>query len=115
MNHWLFGFERVISQGGFIHLNININEIRNIANVSNAAIIGISESKLNDYVLPSEINTDNYNILCCDWNRQGEGVVCYIRNDLSYEFKSLFPPEIENIFFQLLLPNMKPIVPRIIY
>ena len=43
------------------------------------------------------------------------GVVCYIRNDLSYDAKSFFPPEIEKIFFELLLPNTKPIVVGIIY
>ena len=38
-----------------------------------------------------------------------------MRNDLSYDAKSFFPPEIENIFFELLLQNTKPIVVRIIY
>ena len=48
----------------FIHLNVNIflpqmYELRNIAKISNAAVIGISESKLNDSVLSSEIHIDN--------------------------------------------------------
>ena len=76
--------------------------------------MGISESKLDDSVLSSEIHIDNYNILHCDQNRHGGGVVCYIRNELSYYIKSFFLPEIENIFFKLLLPNMKPIVVGII-
>ena len=42
-------------------------------------------------------------------------VVCYIRNDLSYDVKSFFPPEIKNIFFELLLPTTKPTVVGIIY
>ena len=92
-----------------------IDELRNIAKLSNAAVIGINESKLDDSVLSSEIHIDNYNTLPCDRNRHGVGVVCYIRNDLSYDAKSFFPPEIENIFFELLLPNTKPIVARIIY
>ena len=92
-----------------------IDELRNIAKLSNAAVIGIRESKSDDSILSSEIHIDNYNTLCCDWNRHGGGVVCYIRNDLSYDIKSFFPPEIENIFFELLLPNRKPIVVRIIY
>ena len=45
----------------------------------------------------------------------GGGVACYIRNDLSYNFKSYFPKDIENIFFKLLLPNTKPIVLGTIY
>ena len=48
----------------FIHLNINsllpkIDELRNIAKLSNAAVIGIGESKLDDSVLSSEIHIDN--------------------------------------------------------
>ena len=103
-----------------IHLNVNsllpkIDELRNIAKSSNAAVIGISESKLGDSILSSEIHIDNYNTLRCDRNRHGGGVVCYVRNDLSYDAKSFFPPEIENIFFELLLPNTKPIVVGFIY
>ena len=92
-----------------------IDELRNIAKLSNAAVIGISESQLGDSVLSSEIHIDNYNTLHCDRNRHRGGVVCYIRNDLSYDVKYFFPSEIENIFFILLLPNTKPIVVRIIY
>ena len=104
----------------FIHLYVNsllpkIDELRNIAKLSNATVIGISESKLDDYVLSSEIYIDNYNTLRCDRNRHGGGVVCYIRNNLSYDAKSFFPPEIENIFFKLLLPNTNPIDVRIVY
>ena len=40
----------------------------------------------------------------------GGGVACYIKNDLSYNVKSYFPKDIENIFFELILPNTKPIV-----
>ena len=104
----------------FIHLIVNsllfkIDVLRNIAELSNAAVIGISESKLNDSVLPSEIHIDNYNTLRCYRNRHGGGIVRYIRNDLSYDVKSFFPPEIEKIFFELLLPNTKPIVVRITF
>ena len=92
-----------------------INELTNITKLSNSAVIGISESKLDDSILSSVIHIDNYNTLRCDCNRYGGGVACYIRNDLSYDAKSFFPPEIENIFFKLLLPNKKPIVVGIIY
>ena len=92
-----------------------IDELRNIAKLLNAAVIGISESKLDDFVLSSEIHIDNYNTLRCDRNIHGGGIVCYIRNDLSYDVKSFFPPEIENIFFELLPPNTKSIVVEITY
>ena len=88
----------------FIHLNINsllpkIDELRNITKLSNAAVIGINEPKLDDSILSSEIHINNSNTLPCDRNKHGGGVVCYIRNNLSYDVKSFFLPEIENIFF----------------
>ena len=49
-----------------------------------------------------------------DMERRG-GVACYIRNDLSYDVKSYFPKDIENMFLELLLPNTKPIVVGTIY
>ena len=104
----------------FIHLHVNsllpkIDELRNITKLSNAAVIRIGESKLDDFVLPFEIHIDNYNTLRCDRNRHRGEVVCYMRNDLIYDVKSIFPPKIENIFFEQLLPNMKPVVVGIIY
>ena len=69
----------------FIHLNINsllskIEELLYIAKSTNAAIIGISESKLDASVLDSEISIYNYKILLSDRNRQGGGVACYVRS-----------------------------------
>ena len=92
-----------------------IDELRHTARLTNAVVIGISESKLDDSVSTSEVQTDEYNLLRCDRNRHGGGVLCYIRNDLSYNVKSYFPKDTENIFFELLLPNTKPIVVGAIY
>ena len=104
----------------FIHLNINsllpkIDELCYIAKLTNAAIIGICESKLDASVLDPEISITNYKILRCDRNRQGGGVACYVRNDLSYNILSVFPHEVENILFEILLPNSKPITVGTIY
>ena len=65
--------------------------------------------KLDESVLEPEIRFDNYKILRYDRNRHGGGVACYIRNDLSYNIISVFPREIERLFFEILLPNSKPI------
>ena len=104
----------------FIHLIINsllpkIEELRIIAKSTNATIIGISESKLDESVLGPEVEIDDYKILRCDRNRHGGGVACYIRNDLSYNVISVFPSEIESVFFEILLPNSKPITVGTIY
>ena len=88
----------------FIYLNINgllpkIKKLRIIAKSTNAAIIGISESKLDESVLEHEIQINDYQILRCDRNKHGGGVACYIRNDLSCNTASVFPREIESVFF----------------
>ena len=92
-----------------------INELRNITKLSNAAVIGISESKLDDSILSPEIHIDNFDTLHCDWNRHWRGVVCYVRSDISYDVKSFLPFEIEEILIQLSLSNTKPIVVGTIY
>ena len=104
----------------FIHLSINsllpkIDELRYIAESTNAAVIGICESKLDASVLDPEISINNYKILRCDRNRQGGGVACYVRNYLSYNALSVFPREVDNIFFEILLPNSKPTTVETIY
>ena len=48
-------------------------------------------------MLDPEISIENYKTLRFDKNLQGGGVVCYARNDLSYDTPSDFPNEIENI------------------
>ena len=104
----------------FIHLHINsllskIEEHRFIAKFTNAAVIGICESKRDTSVLEQEISIDSYKILCWDRNRHGGCVACYIRNDLSYNILSVFPREIEIFFFEILLPNSKPVILGTIY
>ena len=112
---------KVFSKSGlhFIHLNINsilpkIDELRLIAHKSRAAVIGITESKIDDSVLYGEIMIDGYIPIRSDRNRQGGGVICYIRKDISFnriEIKS----DIEHIFLDLLLPNTKPILIGVVY
>ena len=63
------------------------------------------ESKLDHFTLDSETRIDNYQILRCDMNRKGGGVVCYVGNDLRYVEKDFFPEKTENIFFEVLLPK----------
>ena len=80
-----------------------------MAKSTNVAIIGISESKLDESVLEPEIQIDDYKILQCDRTRHGRGAACYIRNDLSYNILSVFSREIESVFFEISLPNSKSI------
>ena len=117
MNEWNIFKSRGLH---FNHLNSNsllskIEELSIIAQSTNAAIIGISESKLDESALEPDIEIDDYKILRCDRNRHGGGVACHIRNDLSYNIISVFPSEMESVFFEILLPNSKPITVGTIY
>ena len=60
----------------FLHININsslqkIDKLKCIANKTKAAIIGITESKLDHTVSDLEVNLPGYGILRCDKNRNG--------------------------------------------
>ena len=104
----------------FLHININsllpkIDELKCIANKTKAAIIGITESKLDHTVPDLEVNLPEYDILRCDRNRNGGGVACYIRKDLCFNTRALNCKEIENIIFDILLPKLKPITIGVFY
>ena len=104
----------------FIHLNINsilpkIDELRLIAAKTNAAVIGITESKIDESVLDGEIRIDGYIPVRKDRNRQGGGVVCYIRQDIPFNKIEIQCPNIEHIFLDIFLPKTKPILIGILY
>ena len=104
----------------FLHININsllpkIDELKCIANKTKAAIIGITESKLDHTVPDLEVNLPGYDILRCDRNRNGGGVACYIGEDLCINTGALNCEEIENIIFDIILPRLKPITIDVFY
>ena len=90
-------------------------KLKNFAISANAAVIGICESKLDASVLDPEICIDNYKILRYDRNRQQRGVVCYVRNESSYNTQTVFPRVVENISFEILLAYSKPMPVETIY
>ena len=103
-----------------IYPNINsllpkIDELRYIAKNSNVAVIGISETKLDNTVYNSGVAVDGYNIVRNDRNRKGGGVACYIRNNICFNLKSCLSNNIENIFIDLLFSKTKPITIGVIY
>ena len=85
-----------------VHLSINsllpkIDELRYIAKRTKATVIGISESKLDNTGLDSEIYIENHEILRFDRDQRRGGVASHL------------PNEIENITFKVLMPHAKPI------
>ena len=80
-----------------IHLNINslVPKIDEVRHSSNAAVIGIAKSKLDESVRQSKIQINNYDLLCRDRNRNGGDVACYIRSDISHIQKQYFHKEMK--------------------
>ena len=73
----------------FIHININsflpkIDKVRYIANITNASIIGISETKLDETILSSELEGDGNDLVRLDQSRRGGGIACYIETSIAY-------------------------------
>ena len=102
-----------------IHLNINnlpkIDELQYIAKSSCTAAIEISESKIDESFLQSEIQINNCDLLCWDINRNNRDIASYISCDISYISRQKYPDKIKNIFFEFLLLKSKLTVIVIIY
>ena len=58
--------------------------------MSNASIVGIGETKLDDSISSSEIEIEGYDLLRLDQSRRGGGVACYIKRSLAYNYKDNF-------------------------
>ena len=104
----------------FLHINVNslllkIGELRDIISRTKPAILGITESKLDSSVSDQEVNISGYSILRSDRKRNGGGVACYIRADLYFNRRNVISNTIEHVFFDLLIPKVKPISIGIFY
>ena len=104
----------------FLHINVNsllskIDELRDVVGHTKPAILGITESKLDTSVSDQEVNIRGYSILRSDRSRYGGGVACYVRANLCFNRRNVFSNSIENVFFHLLIPKLKPLSSGIFY
>ena len=79
----------------FIHLKINsilprIDEIHYIAKLTNATVIGLSETKLDNIGLSSELEIEGYDLVRSERSRRGGGVACFVKNSVSYSQRPNF-------------------------
>ena len=89
--------------------------MRYIANITNASIIGISETKLDETFLSSESEVDGYALVRLDQSRRGDGVACYIKNSIAYIYKDSFSSNTGSIFVDIFFPKSNPILLSILY
>ena len=78
--------------------------------ITNAAIVGIGETKLDKSILSSEIDIEGYDLLRLDRSRRGGGVACYVKKSLAYNYRDNFCKNTESIFIDIFLPKTKPIL-----
>ena len=91
--------------------DLKISELRSLAVKTNAAVICLSETWLDDSITDSEISIDGYCLVRRDRNKSGGGVCMYIRNVISFSPRiDLDIDGLEVFFCDILLPKSKPIV-----
>ena len=86
-----------------------------IANITNASIIGISETKLDETILSGELEVGGYDLVRLDRSRRGGGVACYIKSLIAYSYKDSFCSNIKSIFVDIYLSKSKSILLSILY
>ena len=77
----------------------NVNSV--LAN-TNAAVISITESKIDNSASNAEVGIPCYCILRYDRKRYGGRVACYVGQDLYFNLRSTAMGDIERIFLDIL-------------
>ena len=100
-----------------LHLNVRslipkLEELRNVAKETKAAVIGLSETWLDDSVFNTEIVIDGYSIFRHDRSRNGVGVCAYIKNDLVFRQRlDLMSDNMETVwYFRELVFSLSPLI-----
>ena len=77
-----------------------IDEIRYVAKLTNAIVIGLSETELDNTGLSSELEIEGYGMVRFDRSKRGGGVACFVKNSISYNRKPNFSINTESIFYR---------------
>ena len=89
-----------------------IDEICYIAKLTYevAEVTGLSETKLDNTVLSTELEIEGYDLVRSDQSQRGGDVVCFVKDSVSYSWKSNFYINTGSIFIKIFLPTSKPVV-----
>ena len=104
----------------FIQLHVNviepkIQELRHLAKITNASVIGISETEFDGSVLSNEAAVVGYNLIRLDCSRKGGGVACFTKHSVVFSQKTKMRLNTERIFTEPYLPKSKPFVVGTLY
>ena len=105
----------------FLHINARslfhkVSEINKISKRTNAAVIAVSETWLDDSYPDDSVKIEGYNLIRRDRLGHAGGVSAYIRGDLAYNTRTdLNNVETEDLWFEILLPKSKPLYIGVFY
>ena len=100
----------------FVHLNARsilpkMGELDILAHNTNAAIIAVTESWLDNTIHDNEVCIPGYSIQRKDRNREGGGVCMFIRNNINFNRRSdIDNDDFEFLAIDIMLPKSKPIL-----
>ena len=93
-----------------------MSDLKIVAKISNAAVIGITETWLDNTYTDSCVSIDGYNLVRRDRDGHAGGVCAYIRDDLAFNVRQdLNNCDLEDLWFEILLPKSKPLYIGICY
>ena len=107
-----------LSRKGLNILHLNVRSLRRkkeqvsqLAHSTDASIIALSETWLDQSVTDNEISIDGYNITRNDRASTGGGVCIYIKNNISYNRRTdLEKEDLEGVWIDICLKKTKPIL-----
>ena len=104
-----------------VHYNINslvgkIDQLRFMVFSLKPDVISINETRLSTNITDDEISIENYDIYCCDRNRNGGGVCLYVKSCFNSLLRTdLMSNDLEIIWIQINLPSFKPFLVSSLY
>ena len=81
----------------FCSLLPKIDELRHLIKTTDASVVGISKTKLDNSISSSEIEIEGYDLLRLDRSQRRGGVACYVKKSLAYNYKYNFCKNTESI------------------
>ncbi|XP_060799413.1 uncharacterized protein LOC132901016 [Neoarius graeffei] len=99
-----------------LHLNVRsllpkIDEVRNLAHQWNPSVLCFSETWLDCTILDPEVDIPGYSCVRKDRDRNGGGVVVYIRNNIAFNVRpDMMDNDLEAVWVNILLPKTKAIL-----
>ena len=83
-------------------------EVRRLVRLTKATVIAITETWLDGSVRDAEIDVEGYSVVRQDRNRQGGGVLLYIRDGIAFNLRpDLAVKGLEAVWVELLMPKSK--------